>query len=247
MSGFLTGVVAIVDSEGNRVDTPNVDGDYVPVELQLGETLTATKSTNGSLTRVKVEAVGSGAATNAVRIGLSIVDCLSRNTNANSSVFTGTVGTMFAIMPGPAGTDPVIITGIRIYWAEHEPYPIKLSLWHNDDGLLASAETAPITGDGVYTAMFSSPYEVPDEYLGQKLLVSAHDTGPHKAVSAVNSPSARDWLPYLDNEEADQENVMPFINGNRFVWLNLNLYTDGDAQPATPGITDLYMIEPIFG
>jgi hypothetical protein len=58
MSGFLTGVVSIVDSDGNRVDTPNADGDHAPVELQLGEGLTAEKTTNGSLTRVTVNAEG---------------------------------------------------------------------------------------------------------------------------------------------------------------------------------------------
>src|SRR5262245_22811921 len=57
-SGFVTGVVSIVDGEGRRVDTQNADGDFAPVELQIGETLHATKSTNGSLTRVTIEVVG---------------------------------------------------------------------------------------------------------------------------------------------------------------------------------------------
>jgi hypothetical protein len=60
MSGFLTGIVAIVDSAGNRVDTPNADGDHAPVELRLGSTLSATKTTNGSLTRVTIDVVGGG-------------------------------------------------------------------------------------------------------------------------------------------------------------------------------------------
>jgi hypothetical protein len=59
-SGFLTGIVAIVDSDGNRIDLPNENGDYAPVELQLGTGLTATKTTNGSLTRVTLNATGGG-------------------------------------------------------------------------------------------------------------------------------------------------------------------------------------------
>lgn len=55
-SGFLIGVVSIVDHEGKRVDTPNVDGDHSPVELQLGSTMAATKTTNGALTRVTINA-----------------------------------------------------------------------------------------------------------------------------------------------------------------------------------------------
>lgn len=59
-SGFLTGIVAIVDADGNRIDLPNENGDYAPVELQLGTGITATKSTNGSLTRVTLNASGGG-------------------------------------------------------------------------------------------------------------------------------------------------------------------------------------------
>lgn len=60
MSGFLTGVVSIVDSDGNRVDAANADGDHAPIELQLGTGLTAESSTNGSLTRVTLNAEGEG-------------------------------------------------------------------------------------------------------------------------------------------------------------------------------------------
>lgn len=59
-SGFLIGVVSIVDSDGNRVDTADENGDHAPIELQLGTGLTATTSKNGSLTRVTLNAAGGG-------------------------------------------------------------------------------------------------------------------------------------------------------------------------------------------
>ena len=59
-SGFLTGVVSVVDHEGNRVDTPNENGDHSPIELQLGSSMTAVKTTNGALTRVTIDSTGGG-------------------------------------------------------------------------------------------------------------------------------------------------------------------------------------------
>jgi hypothetical protein len=62
-AGFITGIVSIVDSNGNRIDTQDENGDFAPIELQLGTGLTATKSKNGSLTRVTINASGGGGVT----------------------------------------------------------------------------------------------------------------------------------------------------------------------------------------
>lgn len=61
--GFMVGVVSVVDADGNRVDTPDEDGNHAPVELQLGPTLISSKTKNGALSRVTIDAAGGGGGT----------------------------------------------------------------------------------------------------------------------------------------------------------------------------------------
>lgn len=52
---LLTGVLGVVDSDGNRVDAKRDDGTYGPVYLKLGSSMTATSEANGGTSTITLD------------------------------------------------------------------------------------------------------------------------------------------------------------------------------------------------
>jgi hypothetical protein len=59
--GFLTAVVGILDSVGNRVDLPSSDGTRRPIMIQLDEAFEASSAESGGFTVVTLSVPGAGA------------------------------------------------------------------------------------------------------------------------------------------------------------------------------------------
>jgi hypothetical protein len=54
---FLTGVVGIEDSSGDRIDVPDSTGTHQPIMLRLGSAMTGTAVATGSVTEVTLNSV----------------------------------------------------------------------------------------------------------------------------------------------------------------------------------------------
>jgi hypothetical protein len=56
MPSFVSTVVGVKDAAGNRVDSPNADGSYNPIHIQIGTGISATATPNGGSTDVVLTA-----------------------------------------------------------------------------------------------------------------------------------------------------------------------------------------------
>lgn len=132
------------------------------------------------------------------------------------------------------GTDFVLtaastVTGVKFYWAGPAT-TVKVSLWLQGSGTRVASGTGSVTGAGLKTISFSSPYSA-SAYT--RYVASVHDN----AGLNFTDSSFVTWLPAAD----------PFINGPHFVQINRSEYHAGDLMPDTAaGLSIVYPITPIL-
>ena len=151
-------------------------------------------------------------------------------TNESANVTTGVAFALEA-----AAT----ITGVRFAWAG-TARSIKVAVWEGAGGhaLLASKTHATmVTGPGIYTVAFDTPYVVPAAQIGRLLLATVHDTtGTNYCKSAV----------ILDDNFNALEPTGAFRGGSKLLWVQLTRWASGDAAPLSAGGADRYPVEPVF-
>lgn len=103
---YLNSVLHVSDSDGNRVQTPDDDGDYSPEVLRIGEGITATPVKNGGIVEIRLEVVPAPSGVEAVYRSAETV-----HTHDNTPIYVP----IYEFAAGDSGT--VVLTGF-LTWRE---------------------------------------------------------------------------------------------------------------------------------
>jgi hypothetical protein len=135
----------------------------------------------------------------------------------------------FLRYPGTPGV-PVLISGLRFWWASNSNENVRTVLY-NAAGLVIASAYVLTSGEGVYESAFAGPFQLPFQTPFTAAIYGGGITYtqiPNSTASALLTPAR------------------PFFGGPRVGWVNLGLWGAGDAAPTTTHASEWYMVEPII-
>ena len=221
------------DGSGAPSDGTGVDGDYY-LRTSNGDVYKKASGTYSVVGNIKgaTGATGTAGADGAdaadVVMPWSPVDYMSKNESVGNGSGSVSTGIGFAL------TDTVTITGARFWWGHATAVNVKCSLWTTDATAGHTRQrnaTVAVSGVGLYTATFSSPYTILSTSVNRQMYIAMWETSGTRYTQVV---------PNFVISPA-----LPFIVGKVHL-MNFKAYGNGDVEPTTTAASENYPIEPIF-
>lgn len=128
-------------------------------------------------------------------------------------------------------TKSTTIIGIKFFWSGAVARTVKCALRNTTGALLASVNVVT-SGAGYYTGTFGTPQVINPVGEGQNTFkASVYDTSATEYPRWATAPS--------------RNPTFPFIGGANIVFVNLNAFAAGDANPTGSG-AEFYPVEPVL-
>jgi len=218
------------NGSGAPSDGTGVDGDYY-LRTSNGDVYKKASGTYSVVGNIQGPAGADGADgadATAVPMPWSPVDYMSKNESVGNGSGSVSTGIGFAL------TEALTITGARFWWGHGTAVNVKVSLWTTDATAGHTRQrnaTVAVSGIGLFTATFSSPYTIASTSINRQLYIAMWETTGTRYTQVVPN--------YVISP------ALPFIVGKVHL-MNFKSYGNGDVEPTSTAASENYPIEPIF-
>ncbi len=153
-----------------------------------------------------------------------VVQSIAAVGSANSAAGNYTYGAKFQV------EEEYQIPGVTIYTGRTGAHTKRVKIWIG--GVAVKSQDFAMTGRGLFELSFTTPYVVLPGDLGVDITASYWDT---------------DGAEYTRANAAALATPLSLTNSRRgpgFLWVAMNLYTAGDAEPVSSDASGVATIEP---
>lgn len=156
----------------------------------------------------------------------------------NPTLFSGndTVGIYFYAIANAT------ITGMKVYWGGPAT-TLRARLWTNANTTSVATATLAVSGSGLYTISFASPFAASAWTL---YAASVYDTSGTNYTATNNTPATdftNLWPGAGIGTVTDNGGIYYTSNGSGSV---VGRFSAGDAFPSTAGANTVYAVSPIY-